>query len=376
MEITEHGLKKPANDDFYNIEDFNENAQVLEEHLSDSDIHVNAKEIAEIEESEVLTQIGVTDTNGTLWGKVKKLITDFLAHKQLAASSNEAGHVKLSDIYKTKEASGAAVNGMGASQNALYGAYNELNTNLAGKAPTNHASTATTYGIGTATNYGHVKLSDSYTASGGAAAAGVGASSLALYNAYTTLNNNKSSISHTHAGIWQSNYHVGLSADGLNFRMYINGGDGSSAADNTINLGSGSYRWKQVYAGTGTISTSDRNYKDNINELTEKHMKLFMMLKPVSFTFRDGDSGRVHIGFIAQDVEEAMQSLGMTAKEFAGFCKDVKVISGVDNEGNIVEIPVLDNEGNPEYIYSLRYDEFIALTVHVLQKIVARIENI
>ena len=52
-----------------------------------------------------------------------------------------------------------------------------------------HASTSSsTYGCGTANNWGHVKLSDSYTISGGAASSGVAASSKALYDAYTTLN--------------------------------------------------------------------------------------------------------------------------------------------------------------------------------------------
>lgn len=54
--------------------------------------------------------------------------------------------------------------------------------------PTAHASTATTYGAATASNYGHVKLSDNYTSSAGAAASGIGASSAAVYNAYNKLN--------------------------------------------------------------------------------------------------------------------------------------------------------------------------------------------
>lgn len=57
-----------------------------------------------------------------------------------------------------------------------------------GKAPNNHASGATTYGLGNAGQYGHVKLSDAYTSSAGNAAAGMGASSYALAQAYSVLN--------------------------------------------------------------------------------------------------------------------------------------------------------------------------------------------
>lgn len=60
-----------------------------------------------------------------------------------------------------------------------------------GLTPASHASTATTYGAATASNYGHVKLSDNYTSSAGAAASGIGASSLAVCDAYNTLNSNR-----------------------------------------------------------------------------------------------------------------------------------------------------------------------------------------
>ena len=62
-----------------------------------------------------------------------------------------------------------------------------IKTALDTKAPKSHATNATTYGGATATNYGHVKLSDSYTSSGGAASASVGASSKAVVDAYNAL---------------------------------------------------------------------------------------------------------------------------------------------------------------------------------------------
>lgn len=117
-------------------------------------------------------------------------------------TASNFGHVKLSDTYSSKQSSGAAANGVGASQNALYNAY-------ANRAPVSHASTGTTYGIGNASNFGHTKLSDTYASkvTNGAAANGVGASQNALYNAYNALNSQhtvsqksitwKSGFSHT-----------------------------------------------------------------------------------------------------------------------------------------------------------------------------------
>ena len=61
-------------------------------------------------------------------------------------------------------------------------------------APKTHVSSTTKYGAGNANQFGHVKLSDSYTSSGGAASASVGASSKAVYDAYTALNNKTNTI--------------------------------------------------------------------------------------------------------------------------------------------------------------------------------------
>lgn len=164
---------------------------------------------------------------------------------------------------------------------------------------------------------------------------------------------------------------VGMSADGMNFRTYNK--DGTAAVNGYTNLGSGSYRWKQLFATTATISTSDRNLKKDIHQLTDTHLDFFLKLQPVSFLFKDGESGRTHIGFIAQDVEQAMSECGLTDLDFAGFCKDqkVEVFFEEDENGDKIEKerPILDENGNPEYIYSLRYEEFIALNTYAIQKL-------
>lgn len=94
------------------------------------------------------------------------------------ANATNYGHVRVSDNFT--ESAGAAADSVAASSKALV-------DGLGSKANKNHASTATTYGLGTSTNYGHVKLSDSYASSAGAAASGIAASSQAVYNAYKAL---------------------------------------------------------------------------------------------------------------------------------------------------------------------------------------------
>jgi len=55
----------------------------------------------------------------------------------------------------------------------------------------------------------------------------------------------------------------------------------------------------------------------------------------------EGSSGRYHVGYIAQEVEEAMIAAGIDSLEFGGFVKDK------------------DENGND--MYMLRYDEFDAI---------------
>lgn len=146
--------------------------------------------------------------------------------------------------------------------------------------------------------------------------------------------------------------------------------------DNKVSCASPYYRWSQVYAASSTISTSDRNLKDNIKALDDRYKKLFLKLIPVSFTFKDGTSGRTHIGFVAQDVEEAMSKLGLTSYDFAGFCKDKVCIpvSGEDEER--IEQPVVDENGEYKYIYSLRYEEFIAIITGVVQDLYSDMQDL
>jgi hypothetical protein len=131
--------------------------------------------------------------------------------------------------------------------------------------------------------------------------------------------------------------------------------------DGIMSLGSSGRKWNQLYAASSTISTSDRNKKQDITDMSDTQEQLFNQLKPVTYKLKEGNSGRTHYGFISQDVEEALTYVGLTSKDFAGFCKD----EHIDDNNNIV----LDTDGNIVYDYSLRYSEFIALNTHMIQKL-------
>jgi hypothetical protein len=118
--------------------------------------------------------------------------------------------------------------------------------------------------------------------------------------------------------------------------------------DNSLNLGAPNHAWKEIYADTSTINTSDERAKNSIAEIPQKYSDLFYKLQPVIYKLNNGTSDRYHVGFGAQSVETAMTESGIDSQEFAGFIKS----------------PVGD-----DYKYGLRYSEFIALAVKEIQRL-------
>lgn len=179
---------------------------------------------------------------------------------------------------------------------------------------------------------------------------------------------------------WANNSSVGVVLGSGAFR---------DAGDGNINLGASNHRFATVFAKTGSINTSDRNEKNTIADIDpEQAEKLIMGLKPSTFKFNDGTSGRTHWGIISQDIEELLPQIGMTDMDFAGFIKSPKtedyyedvsetVTDEETGEEKIVtrkELKTRVIEG--EYVYALRYSEFIAPLICMVQKQQKQIENL
>lgn len=133
-------------------------------------------------------------------------------------------------------------------------------------------------------------------------------------------------------------------------------GDFLPGADDRYNLGDGGLVWADIYAASGTINTSDREKKEAIVYGLYKLDGLLDKLEPCTFRFRDGTSGRSHAGFIAQDVEAALEELGLTTADFAGLVKSPREDGGYD--------------------YFLRYNEFIPINTWEIQKLKARVAEL
>lgn len=176
--------------------------------------------------------------------------------------------------------------------------------------------------------------------------------------------------------------HIGVANNPELAWLYQAGGSTSGSkwfspkTDAGLLLGASNYRWGQIYSTNSTISASDRDQKKDFAEFDKRYEELFAKLKPQLFKFKNGTSDRKHSGFISQDVETAMLEVGLTGKDFAGFCKDVKQTqAGEDKEtGEVFFEDVCDENGAPVYSYSLRYEEFIALNTYMIQKQQSEIE--
>lgn len=126
---------------------------------------------------------------------------------------------------------------------------------------------------------------------------------------------------------------------------------------NVSSLGTSYYKWSDVYANNATIQTSDLSLKKDVQYGLSGYDALFDALRPMSFIFVDGESGRRHLGMGAQDVETAMERAGISSMDFAGFIKSERPEGG-------------------GYNYALRYGEFIPLCIDQIQRLKARMDKL
>lgn len=147
--------------------------------------------------------------------------------------------------------------------------------------------------------------------------------------------------------------------------------------DNTQNNGSASQRWAEIFAGNGTINTSDERDKTNWRDVNEAEKAAALEIKSMIKAYKwidsvdsRGDSARWHFGVGAQSVGKVLQSHGLNPEQYSFYCydewedeyKERVVSTGVfDDKGNEIDPRVIKSEltipaGNR---YGIRYNELI-----------------
>jgi hypothetical protein len=103
-------------------------------------------------------------------------------------------------------------------------------------------------------------------------------------------------------------------------------GSVTGARDDAIDLGRSNVRFDDIYATNGTINTSDRNEKQDIEALSETETRVAIAAKGLLRKFRwqsavasKGDDARIHFGIIAQDLQDAFTAEGLDAGDYGMF---------------------------------------------------------
>ena len=127
--------------------------------------------------------------------------------------------------------------------------------------------------------------------------------------------------------------------------------------DNAIDLGSSNARFDDIYATNGTIQTSDRNEKQDIQALTDAEQRVATACKGLIRRFRwkdavaeKGDDARLHFGVIAQDLQDAFEAEGLDAGDYGMFISQTWE----------------DDDGVEQTRLGVRYNELLAFIITTL----------
>ena len=122
----------------------------------------------------------------------------------------------------------------------------------------------------------------------------------------------------------------------------------------SVNLGRSGAKWGDAWCVNEQWESSDRNEKTDISYNLDNYLDVFDKIQPASFKRVNGESGRTHIGFIAQDVEQAILDSGLTTQDYACIAK-------------------YEKEDESGYGYSLRYGEIFPLAIVKIKQLEQRI---
>lgn len=125
------------------------------------------------------------------------------------------------------------------------------------------------------------------------------------------------------------------------------------------------YSKRDLYMNGYSIrNQSDRRMKTDFVDAS-KWDEFYDRLNPCGFKYKNLDNG-YHIGFVAQDVEQALTDSGLSKDDFSGLTISPYYAMG-DEESEIQD---------GEDVYNLAYTEFIALNTHEIQKLKTKVSTL
>ena len=159
-----------------------------------------------------------------------------------------------------------------------------------------------------------------------------------------------------------------LKGIGISDHVQISGNGNLIPSSSSVYCGTTPNPFAGGYSSGGWKTTSDRRKKKDFRKLLEddRFERFFELLQPMEYRLIENDE-KMHIGFVAQDVEQAMKCCDISENEFYGL--EHAVFSEKDFESNEEWEKFLERNGGVNDMYTLCYQEFIALNTAMIQKL-------
>lgn len=250
----------------------------------------------------------------------------------LKFSTNATFDTSQDDLFLNTHNNGGAVY----SRAALHSFY--TGTSVAGRSQK--------FVIGSSRNYNYQATTHWHAVSSPGATV---SETIQLYNSSTATYGVQLRLTAAHTHYTPSVGYIGTNAASSNGYMYLHNARHSSGSagialnsnaitpctfsgqnsDNVVALGSASARFDDAYITNGVTTGSDRSLKQDIEELTDAEQRVAQACKSLIRKYRlissveeKGDDARIHIGIIAQELEDAFTAEGLDASRYGMFCQD------------------------------------------------------
>jgi len=168
--------------------------------------------------------------------------------------------------------------------------------------------------------------------------------------------------------------------------QFFSSGSVGAGADNTQALGTSTFRWSQLFAGTATINTSDERAKQDIGEIPDAWLDAWGEVSWCRYKWKDavaekGEAARWHTGLIAQRVLDVFANHSIDAMDIGLLCYDEwgdedEVSEELfDGNGEVVGHSVVRPAVEAGSRYGLRYDECFAIEAAYQRRWMQRLEQ-
>lgn len=159
-----------------------------------------------------------------------------------------------------------------------------------------------------------------------------------------------------------------LKGIGISDYVQISGNGNLIPSSSSVYCGTTPNPFAGGYSSGGWKTTSDRRKKKDFRKLLEddRFERFFELLQPMEYRLIENDE-KMHIGFVAQDVEQAMMDCDISEDEFYGL--EHSIFSEEDFESYEKWAKFLEQNGGANDMYTLCYQEFIALNTAMIQKL-------